>query len=365
MKKYLYILISFALIGCHQELKQVALTNPILDERINDVVEVSLDELGIEDFSNVILFNENNEEVPYQVNTDRVVFPVADIRGGMQVIYRFCKGKPSAIQPKVFCRYVPERKDDFAWENDLAAYRMYGPALAVEGSNNGVDLWLKNTEELVVDSFYYKDLTLGMPYHVNHGKGIDCYKVADKLGCGGISPMVNDSIIKGTVYKTWEILEEGPLQVRFKLTYEDHTLTISSTVGQPLNKAEVVYNTQDSLLAAGIFMHTQTSNDTIPVDGSIQFSESAGWAAFAENAVSDGGIPQGRNYCGIVMPGCNGVNINDATLSLRHSYQQGETLIYYFGGGWSEWKYPQDKDWFNAIATYATYINNPIKVEVL
>ncbi len=29
-----------------------------------------------------------------------------------------------------FCRFVPERSDDFAWENDNVAFRVYGPALA-------------------------------------------------------------------------------------------------------------------------------------------------------------------------------------------------------------------------------------------
>ena len=59
-----------------------------------------------------------------------------------------------AVQPKVYGRYVPERKDDFAWENEFAAWRMYGPALKAENPSNGVDLWLKASPELIVDSFY-------------------------------------------------------------------------------------------------------------------------------------------------------------------------------------------------------------------
>ena len=55
-----------------------------------------------------------------------------------------------AQQPKVFGRFVPERKDDFAWENEYAAFRMYGPALKPENPSNGVDLWLKTSPELVV-----------------------------------------------------------------------------------------------------------------------------------------------------------------------------------------------------------------------
>ena len=75
-----------------------------------------------------------------------------------------------AVQPKVYGRYVPERKDDFAWENEYAAFRMYGPALKPENPSNGVDLWLKASPELVVDSFYYREHVLGLPYHINYGK---------------------------------------------------------------------------------------------------------------------------------------------------------------------------------------------------
>lgn len=35
----------------------------------------------------------------------------------------------SAETSSAFCRQVPERMDDFAWENDRGAFRMYGPAL--------------------------------------------------------------------------------------------------------------------------------------------------------------------------------------------------------------------------------------------
>ncbi|MBQ5379604.1 MAG: DUF4861 family protein, partial [Paludibacteraceae bacterium] len=64
-------------------------------------------------------------------------------------------------EAKVYGRYVPERKDDFAWENEYAAFRMYGPALKSENPSNGVDLWLKASPELVVDSFYYREHVLG------------------------------------------------------------------------------------------------------------------------------------------------------------------------------------------------------------
>ena len=39
------------------------------------------------------------------------------------------KGKSAPVPIKTYGRYVPERKDDFAWENDKIAFRMYGKEL--------------------------------------------------------------------------------------------------------------------------------------------------------------------------------------------------------------------------------------------
>jgi len=50
---------------------------------------------------------------------------------------------------RVSARYVPERFDDFAWENDRVAHRAYGPGLDTPAagksrmSSSGIDLWCK------------------------------------------------------------------------------------------------------------------------------------------------------------------------------------------------------------------------------
>ena len=46
---------------------------------------------------------------------------------------------------KTFARYVPERMDDFAWESDRIAHRIYGQGLIKgEGTiTSGIDVWIK------------------------------------------------------------------------------------------------------------------------------------------------------------------------------------------------------------------------------
>ena len=57
-----------------------------------------------------------------------------------------CQSAPEG--DKVMARYVPERADDFVWENDLVAYRAYGKALEGNPTSPGFDVWVKKAGKL-------------------------------------------------------------------------------------------------------------------------------------------------------------------------------------------------------------------------
>ena len=290
-----------------------------------------------------------------------------------------------AVQPKVYGRFVPERKDDFAWENEYAAFRMYGPALRPENPSNGVDLWLKKSPELVVDSFYYREHVLGLPYHINYGKGLDCYKVGHTAGCGGLVVIAHDPasyeaedgsdmdrmLCVGGAYDRWEILEQTPEKFVFKLEYDSfhvaghilrEQITITAQAGQLLNKAEVVLTEPattdlipltDLWVGGGIYLHDTIDN--------FYICEHCGIIAYAEDALSDktaaemnNFVPQGRSYIAVVTPHGGWQDIMDGTLFSVLPYELGDTLTYYFGACWSEWSngeesFPTDESWFDAI----------------
>ncbi|MCM1035680.1 MAG: DUF4861 domain-containing protein [Paludibacter sp.] len=367
MKKLVYlVLLSLVFTACHSTEKRIRVFNPSLEERTNELVETDAQLLGItaDRIGKYALYDENAKQVPFQLVCDSLGNPVqllfqVSIRGGMQTFYTWRKGKPLHITPKVFARYVPERKDDFAFENEYAAFRMYGPALADENPSNGVDLWLKCTDELIVDSFYYREHELGYSYHINWGKGLDCYKVGHTLGCGGIAPYVNGALLVGDHYEEWQTIEEGELRTAFRLIYGNMTQAITLEAGSPFCKCEVVCTEDaDSLqMAAGIFLHDVLDN--------VSYSVQGGWAAYAENAVSDAGVPQGRNYAGVILPGTTDIFIQDKTLLALTDYHIGDTLTYWFAGGWSQWQFPTDADWFSAVAQKAHLMQYPLEVTVL
>ena len=277
------------------------------------------------------------------------------------------------VQPRVYGRYVPERKDDFAWENEYAAFRMYGPALRPENPSNGVDLWVKTSPELIVDTFYYREHVLGLPYHVNYGKGLDCYKVAHTCGAGGLVVIAGGNICVGGPYDRWEILEQTPDKFVFRLEYDSlpvngnilqEQITITAEAGKMLNKAEVVLTCPrltafgDTLwVGGGIYLHDEK--------GAVYTCDHCGIIAYAEEAMSDPtaakmnyeyycSTSQGRSYIAVVTPHGGWQGIKDGTLFSVQPYQLGDTLTYFFGACWSEWSndsisFPTDESWFDAI----------------
>ena len=75
-------------------------------------------------------------------------------------------GLPEPYDPKVYGRWVPERDDDFAWENDRIAYRIYGPLLEkVEPGSSGVDVWPKRTRNLIVNKWYQMAQSINDGYY--------------------------------------------------------------------------------------------------------------------------------------------------------------------------------------------------------
>ena len=257
-----------------------------------------------------------------------------------------------AVQPKVYGRYVPERKDDFAWENEYAAFRMYGPALRPENPSNGVDLWLKSSPELVVDSFYYREHVLGLPYHINYGKGLDCYKVGHTCGCGGMVVIANDTTWIGGAYDRWEILEQTPDKFVFRLEYDSllvaghilhESITITAEAGQQQNKAEVILTgdySGEMLVGGGIYLHdTVDYYLTIPEDGYVSYEEDAlsDKTAAKMNYEYNGSTTQGRVQISVKTPGATLTEIRDGNLIAVRPYELGDTLTYYFGATWSEW----------------------------
>jgi len=259
-------------------------------------------------------------------------------------------------ETKVYGRYVPERKGDFAWENEYAAFRMYGAALKPENPSNGVDLWLKNSPALVIDTMYGRELKDHRPYHINYDGNLDCYKVAHTCGAGGLVVIADEQTWIGGPYDRWEIIEQTPDRFVFRLEYDSllvagqilrESLTITAEAGQLQNKAEVVLTSDQPsaistqlLVGGGIYLHdTVDYYLTIPEVGYVFYEEDAlsDKQAARMNYEYNGSTSQGRIQISVKTPGATLTDIVDGNLVAVRPYELGDTLTYYFGATWSEW----------------------------
>jgi len=135
---------------------------------------------------------------------------------GLGLIGGVCQAES---KPQTYCRFVPERMDDFAWENDKVAFRAYGPALRSGVEDSGIDCWLKRVDYPIIDK-WYKDGAAGKSYHVDHGEGNDPYHVGSSRGCGGLGLWIDQKLVISDTFTEWKIIRCEPAESVFVLTYE-------------------------------------------------------------------------------------------------------------------------------------------------
>lgn len=388
----------------------VTVTNPLAMERSNEMVEVSMetvtDRLGLADTAQIVVLNADGQQVPYQITYDgKVIFPAAIAAGGTAT-YTIQTGTPEAFDVKACGRCYPERMDDMAWENDLVAFRAYGPALQAKGERGfGYDLFTKyNTTEPILEAMYAKELdkeTLAKiaelkktdpkaaaelsrerSYHIDHGYGMDCYAVGPTLGAGVAALMVNDSIIYPWCYKNQEILDNGPLRFTVKLEFTPLTVKGDSTVvetrlitldaGSHLNKTAVSYsNLKETLpIVAGIVLHEP--------DGAVVANAAEGYITYVD-PTDNAGNDNGKIFVGAAFPTLvkeakpvlfpekekkelrGGADGHVLAIS---EYEPGADFTYYWGAAWDKADIKDAAAWNAYMADFARKIRNPLTVTV-
>ncbi len=385
----------------------VTVTNPLAMERSNEMVEVSMetvtDRLGLADTAQIVVLNADGQQVPYQITYDgKVIFPAAIAAGGTAT-YTIQTGTPEAFDVKACGRCYPERMDDMAWENDLVAFRAYGPALQAKGERGfGYDLFTKyNTTEPILEAMYAKELdkeTLAKiaelkktdpkaaaelsrerSYHIDHGYGMDCYAVGPTLGAGVAALMVNDSIIYPWCYKNQEILDNGPLRFTVKLEFTPLTVKGDSTVvetrlitldaGSHLNKTAVSYsNLKETLpIVAGIVLHEP--------DGAVVADAANGYITYVDPTT---GPDNGKIFMGAAVPAVvkdaktvlfsekekKERNNADGHVLAVSDYEPGSEYVYYWGFAWDKADIKTADAWNRYMADFAQKVRNPLMVKV-
>lgn len=368
-------LIAALLMGCASSGSKVTLTvqNPGTTDRENQMAEVSWSEvaekLGATADKSLVVMDGEGTRLPWQIvtndtNSEVIIFPVS-LKAGEAKKFRIMEGESTEFEPLVYGRLVPERKDDFAWENNRTAFRVYGPALKATGEiSNGMDFWAKRTESLIIDKWYRNDLAGTASYHKDHGEGLDFYKVGRTLGLGMTAPVDHDTLCLGDNFITVEIIDNGPLRLSFRLTYEPYpvgestvteTRIISLDAYSLFNKVTNIFEaeTRELKLATSIVMDKSKTSAT--------FNDSDGIIAYE----TPGTEADGTIYTAAIHPaGFESVMVLGGHYAGLNKYQPGKRYTYYTGAGWSKAGFNRFEDWTQFVKTEKEKIDHPLKIEI-
>jgi hypothetical protein len=272
------------------------------------------------------------------------------------------KGKPEAFVAKTYARYVPERKDDFAWENDKIAFRAYGKAL--EHTNEdayGLDVWVKRTDRLILNERYKRN-----EYHIDHGDGMDYYHVGFSLGAGNMAPYIKDSIYYSANYRQWKVLDNGPLRSTFQLTYASWnagginvkvTKTISLDAGSQLNRIENVYSFDGDKplpVVVGIIRR--------PENGNITLNEKQGIMGYWEPTH---GVDGTTGVGALLTTPVSNMTVTSKQILAKTEVKNNSPIVYYTGADWDKaGKITDAKQWQNYLNNFYQQINEPLIISI-
>ncbi|MDR2361926.1 MAG: DUF4861 domain-containing protein, partial [Prevotellaceae bacterium] len=383
MKKIFLSLTVIALLtSCVEQRVEITVTNSLDMERLNETVEIPYDEIRRQLGEAVYVVTDAvGNEIPSQVIYEGTSLPQklifqATVQPDASAVYYVKKGLPEDYVKRTHGRFAPERYDDYIWENDRIAFRIYGEALiAKDGPSNGIDAIMKRTGAMFLDKIYHDYFEKKQSYHIDHGEGVDCYNVKRSLGAGAMAPCAGGKLWLGKNFTSHQTLDNGTIRTSFSLTYDTlwvnglpllETRFFSLDAGSQLNKVTVIFDGAPEAMpvAAGIVL----KKDGLPAD--VQDADpnhapvlapQKGYIAYSEQG--DKAKPQYDNgivYTAVVFP----YPLQDATLAERHAlavaaYTSGG-IIYYAGAGWSKWGFDTPESWIDYVEIFSRKLQHPL-----
>ncbi len=266
---------------------------------------------------------------------------------------------PKTEEQKVMARAVPERADDFVFENNLIAGRIYGKALEGNPTAPGIDLWVKMPGKLVADEWYAAAMEDPDYYHHNHGDGKDCYKVSVSLGAGASVPVIDGRLCyPATNWRSYEIVKQTPDTVVFVLSYPEWEAAEGVKVA--LDKKISVYadsyfcdvednytfsGTDSLTVAAGVYRHPELNT----IEEERQLPDAyAIWEHASDQSIEP---EDGMIGVAVKVPGCERISVmEDGSHGLcARTIVSGEPFRYSFGSCWSKAGIKTASDWFALV----------------
>jgi hypothetical protein len=290
------------------------------------------------------------------------------------LIFQIAESEKTQTEIYCYSRFVPERTDDYTWENNKVAFRTYGPTAQkmiedkIKGGtlSSGIDGWLKRVEYPIINKWYNKTTKGEGSYHKDTGEGLDNFHVGTSRGIGGTAVKVDSIYYISKNFTSWKTITTGPIRTSFILTYANwdaagNTITetkkISLDYGNFLSKFEISVSGTNEL-AAGLTLHDKK--------GTVDSNFKEGWLDHWEK------IDDSEIGTGIVVPDKKLIRIENYLTSkpdLSNHYAtikvEENKAIYYAGFGWKkQGTFTNKKAWESYLTLFAQKMNNPLIVSL-
>lgn len=416
-KFFVLALLSVAFSGAMAAEKvAITITNPIAADRNEEIVEVNAETVKAQLMKGrdakdadlqFVVTDAEGKELPSQLTYDGKLIFQTTVAGKQKGTYYVTLGTQQKYEAKVMGRLFTERGDEFGWENDRVAYRIYGHGAAV-----GYDLFNKKTHKLMLNWWYaseqdqemrsvskklhdrgYHDLAdqvyNAFCYHIDHGEGMDCYTVGPTLGGGANALMSSDGkMTLPKCYKAYEILDNGPLRFTVKLTYPEvtfkgrkitETRIVTLDAGTHFNKVVVSYDGLENEveMVSGVVIHEQNPDAYVMNcgEGYLGYEDFGDGSPYNKNYRKELEKQMGRIYVGTVyaknpsdmsfVPGKNGIATGH--VMAKDKVKSGVGYAYWFGSAWDKHEaegITSLKDWENALLQQAKRVRKPLLVKI-
>ncbi|TXD50428.1 MULTISPECIES: DUF4861 family protein [unclassified Polaribacter] len=384
MKKIIFlfcIVASFYNCKSNEVLLSVAIKNSLNIDREFETVEVDISALNHHKLDYFIILDENKKEVTSQlIDTDldgkmNVLIFQPSIKANSTKRYTVAISdiKQDSVFAHCYSRFVPERTDDYAWENNRVAFRTFGPVAqkmieeGVKGGtlSSGMDAWLKRVEYPIINKWYDKTTKGIGSYHKDTGEGLDNFHVGVSRGVGGIAVKVDTSYYFSKNFTDYKTITSGPIRTSFILNYEtwdangnqiEESKLISLDYGQNLSRFEIIIKGTDSI-SAGLTLHKK--------DGIIAKNKNwiSYWEPFDDSELGQGLVTTDAYFINSEKYVTSKKDESNLYMNLRVVNNK---VIYYAGFGWKKSnQFKNKQEWESYLKAFSDKINTPLLVKNL
>jgi hypothetical protein len=373
--------------SCNQKenKKAIVVKNTLDFERTFETVELTSAFLNVTDLNTVGIRDAENGtlQVTQTIDNDgdgimdEIIFQpkiTANSEKTFEIV-TITEAEKTKAENLCYSRFVPERTDDYTWENNKVAFRVYGPVAQkmVEDSipggtlSSGVDAWLKKVEYPIINNWYKKNTLKPGAYHEPSPEGRDNFHVGASRGVGGIAIKADTTYYTSKNYTKWRTITTGPLRTSFYLEYANwdangktikESKIISLDLGSNFSKFTTHIEGTDTI-SAGLTLHEK--------DGAVSGSTTNGWVSYwqphFETELATAIIAPKDIFLAFETYDTEQTDLSNAYADLK---VENNNVVYYAGFTWSESnQFKNKQEWEAYLDMFAKQINTPLEISLL